>query len=444
MLKMGQILNAILILSLGQLLTSTHAKRPIFAHYYMSAVYSYDKSIFNSDFEWDVRNAIKAKLDGFILNIGDQDWEIERLSDMYDAASEYPGFKLFVNVNMTYPVNRNGRKLVDIVSSIYKKDSQFKINGKVVFGTYLGQDLYDQGSRVTWWNKNFFTPLKLQNIKIYFIPYWPLPPSPLFKDHAFVDAYQSFNAWPPRYDPIDYKGDEQYIETAHKLNKKVMSSVSPCYFTHFPNNNLVYRSEDTWHLRWEQLINSKADFAQVVSWNGFHESHAVGPINSNSSVGAYDWYNEMSNEAFARMLPFYAEWFRTGKQPSLTENVVFFYHRQHSKWAPETLNDPLPKPRTWEQANDAFVIHSFIKDSGTYDAQIYINEKPVPEKGRFVLKGGQISHHEVPFNDWYGPVTLAISVFDNELARSSPPTEIVGWGRIEKWNFNFNTRVVTF
>lgn len=419
--------------------------RKIFAQYYLSATYRYNETFLpNIHFQWDIEHAVKARLDGFILNLGGQPWELDRLDQMYAAASSFDNFKLFVNLDLTYQVNTEPNYMISLLKRNLNSEAQFRIDEKPVFGTYMGHDLtFGEQNRVTGWMKHFIQPLKLQNISVYFIPYWPLSSDNFFVENFFVDAYQSFRAWPTGDKAIDYEDDLKFIEAAHKANKKVMSSVSPCYFSHSAEKNLVYRSEDTWHVRWMQLVENECDFAQVVSWNGFHESHAVGPINEHSSAAKYQWYNGMSNLAFTKMLPFYAKWFQSRRQPVVTENVIYYYHRPYSKWVSQASNDSLPKPGNWIRATDAFVVHSFIKDHGEYHVQILVDNKP-DKYAHFTLKGGTIGHLLVPFPSSPGVSVLLVRSGNAELNRTLHPTKILKPNCVKLWNFNFDSRFITF
>ena len=429
----------------GETTTETNKReRLIFAQYYMLATYKYKKaSRRDVPFECDIKNAVKAGLDGFALNVGGQSWELDRVDQMYTAASTFKNFKLFVNLDLTYPVNTDPNHMISVLKRNLDSEAQFRIDQRPVFGTYMGQNLtFGEKDRVVGWTKHFIEPLKLQNISVYFMPYWPLNSENFFEENFFVDAYQSFRAWPTGDRTIDYEDDFKFIKAAQKAKKKVMSSVSPCYFSHSAENNLIYRSEDTWHVRWAQLVKNEADFAQVISWNGFHESHAVGPINKYSTATNYDWYNGISNRAFTKMLPFYVQWFQSRRQPALTENVIYYYHRPYSKWTSHASSDPLPKPDNWLRANDVFVVHSFIKDQGEYDVQILFGNKSA-KCTNFTIKGGTIEHSEIEFpQELTGPLVLVVSRNDAELGRTNHPTQLQKL--VKSWNFNFDSSYTTF
>ena len=432
---------AILLLTLFE---HGQGERLMFAHYYLSATQDYDSwPSPEFGFKWDIKNAVKAGLDGFVLNVGGQSWELDRVDQMYVAASTFKNFKLFVNLDLTYPVNTDPNHMISVLKRNLDSEAQFRIDQRPVFGTYMGQNLtFGEKDRVVGWTKHFIEPLKLQNISVYFMPYWPLRNVDFFDENFFVDAYQSFDAWPMKNREVDYELDKLYISYAHASRKKVMSSVSPGFFAHGPKNNLIHRSEDIWHMRWNQLINNDADFGQIISWNGFEFSHAVGPINRHSSHAEFPWYTDLKNEAFTRMLPFFVQWFKSRKQPPLTENVIYIYHRPQSKWSPNVLNDPVPKPANWDHAKDAFVVMSFIKDQGPYEAEIVVGNR-ASKYTKFVLNKG-IEEKEIPFPPWAGDVFLTVRRHGSELNRTKSPTQIQAWGEIQAWNFNFDSRFITF
>lgn len=203
------------------------------------------------------------------------------------------------------------------------------------------------------------------------MPFWPLDANRIYDENPVADGFQVWKSWPYDVDEeVSFDEDRIYANKGHSKGKTVMSGVSPCFFTHFDSKNYIFRSEDTWIKRWNDLINSDSDFAQVITWNDFGESHHVGPVNPAAAYPAFgggnarDWTEGMSNEAFHHMLPFYVQWFKTKRQPEITGNSVYLWHRIHSKWAPSVNHDPLPKPRNWEFAKDVFVIHAILKDDG--------------------------------------------------------------------------------
>lgn len=75
-----------------------------------------------------------------------------------------------------------------------------------------------------------------------------------------------------------------------------MATVSPTFFTHYPqstlNKNFIYSSDE--HLfatRWEKLmsIRDSVDIVEIISWNDYGESHYVGPSNTGAAPAGTTW-----------------------------------------------------------------------------------------------------------------------------------------------------------
>ena len=421
-------------------------ERRIFAHFMLGNTYDYPSKwpSTREGFKWDIERAREAKLDGFSLNLGLEDWQLERMDAMFAAACDFDDFKVFVNLDMAVNRHKDINWLINAVKRNVDSPAQAKIDGKPIVGTFSGHDLtYGVANANEGWRR-FKDRLWTEGVDIFFMPFWPLDASRIVNENPVADGFQVWNSWPYFKDErVSFGEDQIYIRNAHARGRVVMSGVSPGFFTHFSNKNFVFRSEDTWHSRWRDLIDSDVDLVQVVTWNDFGESHAIGPVNQAAAYPAYDgsnsrdWNDGMSHEAFYQMLPFYVEWFKTKKQPSITNNSVYFYHRIHSKWVPAVKNDTLGKPANWESAKDVFVIHSHLTKQ--FDYQLLVDNRII---GQGSFQPG-VNHYNVPFPFFTGDVVLVIRDEPCEVARTQP-TFIQPWENIEKWNFNFISRAVHF
>lgn len=423
-------------------------QRKMFSHYYLGNTYAYATKWPTAEdgFEWDIQKAITAKLDGFIVNLAHERWQLNRLHSMYNAAKKFKNFKIFINFDMTQEVNKNATRLLESVKKYYNEKAQFKIDKKPVFGTFLGTQVYfgEENYRVGW-QKHFFDPLKEEGLEIFFMPYLALPVGYVL-DFEFLDGFQAWNAWPYNVNrPVSYAEDKILIEKAKYLNKKIMSSVSPGYFVHLTREqNFIYRSEDNWHTRWNDLIENDCDFGQIISWNDFGASHAVGPINKavtfpKGNVGSDEYYRGMSNEAFYQWLPYYVTWFKERQQPEIENNSIFFYHRTHS-WKNTVPTDPIGPPTHREFANDIFVVHSLLNRE--VELEILVGGESV---GKFTLPQG-IHHREVPFpKQTFGDVETRVTENGRDIPGTNKrPTKLHFPSRLKIYNFNFDSRFISF
>jgi hypothetical protein len=78
---------------------------------------------------------------------------------------------------------------------------------------------------------------------------------------------------------------------------------------------------------WMSSINGNADWVQLVTWNDFSESSQIAPytdatLKRDIGTGYYD------------LTGFYAAWFLTGKQPTITHDVLYYFYRREPSTAP--------------------------------------------------------------------------------------------------------------
>lgn len=54
-----------------------------------------------------------------------------------------------------------------------------------------------------------------------------------------------------------------------------MMPVSPWFYTNLPqfNKNWLWRGDDLWYDRWEEVIFWQPDLVEIISWNDWGESH---------------------------------------------------------------------------------------------------------------------------------------------------------------------------
>ena len=71
--------------------------------------------------------------------------------------------------------------------------------------------------------------------------------------------------------------------------KPYMMPVSPWFFTNLPgfDKNWLWRGDDLWFDRWEQVQMVQPEFVQIISWNDFGEAHYIGPLDA-GGYGAFE------------------------------------------------------------------------------------------------------------------------------------------------------------
>ena len=72
---------------------------------------------------------------------------------------------------------------------------------------------------------------------------------------------------------------------------------------------------------WRSAIDGDADWVQIVTWSDFSESSEIEPytdatLRSDIGTGFYD------------LNAYYAAWFLSGKRPSITHDVLYYFYRR--------------------------------------------------------------------------------------------------------------------
>ena len=65
---------------------------------------------------------------------------------------------------------------------------------------------------------------------------------------------------------------------------------------------------------WQEAIDRGADWVQVITWNDYSESTEIAPSTE-------------TGFAFSDLTAFYIAWFKTGRQPLITRDAIYYFHR---------------------------------------------------------------------------------------------------------------------
>ncbi|TEB38068.1 glycoside hydrolase [Coprinellus micaceus] len=319
----------------------------------------------------DIKLAASYLIDGFVLNVGREDWQRDRVADCFKAASQLPAstkFYFFFSFDMSsIPGNSAGD--IQYLKAYYQahaKDARtFKHprTGGATISTFAGEGCtYGQGSMENGWayvkrELNAITPA-------YFIPSFFIDPARYGGISAMDGAFNWNGGWPlqlsagtSRQDLVNARLDSDNAYLANLSGGKTfMAAVSPWFFTHYGpdtwNKNWIYRGDD--HLfvrRWQQLISmrDKVDIVQVISWNDYGESHYIGPIKG-AQPNSQAWVDGYPHEAWLALNSYFTAAFKKGAYPPIKKDQIFLWARPHSKNASSA--DRVPRPDNWQITDD--------------------------------------------------------------------------------------------
>ncbi|KAJ5907801.1 carbohydrate-binding module family 24 protein [Penicillium taxi] len=237
--------------------------RAVFAHFMVSNTEGYPIS----EWEYHMNLALDAHIDAFALNIANgETTNLISLERAFQAA-ENVGFQLFFSFD--YAGNGAWAK-ADVINLIktYSGSAYWYYNDQPLCSTFEGPD-----------NAADWIDIKKET-NCFFIPDW----SSLGADEAMqqadgvADGLFSWAAWP--YGPADM---DTYIDASYQQfldGKPYMMPVSPWFFTNMPgyDKNWLWRGDDLWYDRWQQVFWLAPEFVEIISWNDYGESHYIGPI----------------------------------------------------------------------------------------------------------------------------------------------------------------------
>lgn len=279
--------------------------------------------------------AKQAHLDAFSLNIAYGD-RVDKLSTAFDVAKNHD-FRLFLSFD--YASDHTGygpwpmHDALNLIKRYAGHEAYYRYNDKPLVTTLEGGDHAEEWKAIK------------RVAGCYFVPAW----SSLGPKHAaeigngLVDGLGSWTAWPwgPNY--MDTYTDAAYLHALVRLYRNTsqelsgvpyMMPVSPWFYTNLPayKKNWLWRGEDLWCSRWQQVHYLRPEFIMIISWNGYGESHYIGPLRENA-YGEFDnapfnYTRDMPHDGWRMFLPFLIDTYKQGIATVEQEGVVAWYRPQ--------------------------------------------------------------------------------------------------------------------
>jgi glucan endo-1,3-alpha-glucosidase len=300
----------------------------VFAHY-MVCFPTYGETV--AAYQREIREAQAAGIDGFALNVGDwsgPNWYYKtRVASIYNAAEQMgTGFKLFFSVELT-----NTADIVDMVTTYAPRTNSFRYQGKVVLSTY-GQNSVD-------WQHGVLAPLNAAGIDVFFEPFfWPASYAEL---PTYQDAVSILNTYSNIVGGLFLFGaaglpeqlaqcNSNYTAAVHAAGKISMAGFTPNYWGCYQYSNgrryIETRGGEGTVVQWQSIIKNQPDWVEIVTWNDFNESTYVSPT--------YTWQGTPTRESHSGYLELsshYIAWYKTGQEPAIDRDALFFFYRTHPK-----------------------------------------------------------------------------------------------------------------
>jgi len=318
--------------------------RMVFAHYMVCMpAYGHDSTL--QDYQREMRDALAAGIDGFALNCGA--WSLlephykRRTLIIYQAAKELEAdFKLFISADFAGQLaHEEFKEMVDLFRD---HPNQFRYKGKPVLSTFGGGT-----------NETIFLRETFGDSVVYVPFYYPTPPSEnpnaaqvdqVFNDsHKQVDGFFHFGA--AGFPDEIVASNRRLAQKWRGAGKLFMASVTPFYLGR-GGNYRVYESDglESMARQWEGAIRDDANWVEILTWNDWGECSYIAPFGEPTFTNLYrgHWGAVMPHIGFCKATRYYADWFKTGKPPTLEEETICYTYRLH----PKHLEHPRKNPRT--------------------------------------------------------------------------------------------------
>lgn len=390
------------------------------AHHMVGNTYPYSRQ----DWAEDIRLAKEAGIDAFALNVGAEDWQRDRVADAY-AAAEAANFKLFLSLDVAVQpcsTAAHGQSLRALVARHVASPAQLLYtppgsneSPKALLSTFAGSDCtFGAGDSPSGWYNEFTNHQDLRG-RIHFVPSFFVDPRELSGSgrfgrsvhgsfnwnsgwaneltvasaenimrqagtlsgslDGFLGATNDLSAISRTLAPLNASAGSTQTDINHVNaigdSRTYMAAVSPWFFTHYGadtyNKNWMYLSD--FHLyarKWENLLKSdvysKIDLIEITTWNDFGESSYISPIKGDMPPTTRNWVDGMDHTGWLKLTKYYAQWFKTGTAPQLTQDSIVMWARPQPVKA--TVNDPVGRPRDYQLHQDTLWVVVLAKSAG--------------------------------------------------------------------------------
>jgi Glycosyl hydrolase family 71 len=279
--------------------------------------------------EAEIREAIARGITGFTydsMSVADATESTSPLQMLLAAAEAVDSrFKIVVMPDLT-ALGSDSAAVVQIIAAVAKSPAAYRLSDGSLVVT-----AFDAGLNSAAWWQSVLNTLSAKDIKV-----------------AFVPTFLGWSQYAAAFAPISYGFGDWGTATAASSSayQSVPATVHSTYDKIFmmPVDPQQYRPYDfvfqeagnsaAFRAAWTSSIKGDADWVQLVTWSDFSESSVVQPytdatLNPSIGTGYYD------------LNGYYAAWFLTGKQPTITHDVLYYFYRREPTTAAATAQSKM-------------------------------------------------------------------------------------------------------
>ncbi|KAJ9367746.1 CAZyme family GH71 and CBM24 [Paecilomyces variotii] len=297
------------------LLTCRVQGAAVFAHFMVTNAGNYTPDNWSTD----MKHAQDAHIDAFALNMAyDDPANMIALPKAFTAADSM-GFKLFFSFDYAGNGNWPESDVINLINQYSTRSSYYFYNGKPIVSTFEGSGRADD------W------PSIKSETGCFFIPSWSSLGAKPAVETGVVDGLFSWAGWPWGPEDMNTYIDASYIE--YLVGLPYMMPVSPWFYTNLPGykKNWMWRGDDLWHDRWQEVLYVQPEFVEIVSWNDYGESHYIGPLYDKAmeafTIGKapFNYATNMPHDGWRLTLPFWIDMYKKGTAEVTEEHIVAWY-----------------------------------------------------------------------------------------------------------------------
>ena len=358
------------------------AQRLVFAHYMLTNQdYQGDsdptQELKIASYEREIREAQAMGIDGFALNAGgwlNQTYYVRYAAQMFEAAVRLnSGFKLMFSADMCC-----GNGIADVEDMMRRfagnprfASVYFRYRGADVLTTFAGEklgvaawqqirnDLATGANPSSQVEPTAFSavagPPSNAPIRIFLVPtfFWggELP--------SLSSIQQGFDEWQSTLDGFFYCGiaglpgsggafdqtpsSHHYATVLHRAGKLYMAPICLQFWGANADRYYEYGGAAGMRALWMDAINvTHPEWVEIISWNDFIEGSYVSPIDdpnrypganflssSGVPIGTLDYFH--SRATAAGLLSFFIRWYKTGVEPAITHDAIYYFYRTQLK-----------------------------------------------------------------------------------------------------------------
>ena len=266
-----------------------------------------------------MRLAQDAHIDAFAMNMAYGDPTNQEALRVAFSAADSVGFKLFFSFD--YAGNGDWPKadVIKLINQYRVHASYFSYRGKALVSTFEGPGRAQDWSIIK------------DSTGCFFIPSWSSLGAKPAVETGVVDGLFSWAGWPWGDEDMSTYIDASYIQ--YLAGRPFMMPVSPWFFTNLPGykKNWMWRGDNLWHDRWQEVLYLQPEFVQIISWNDYGESHYIGPLYDkameafNIGKAPFNYATHMPHDGWRATLPFWIDLYKNGQAEVTQESLVTWY-----------------------------------------------------------------------------------------------------------------------